>query len=344
MDGLCWRTLAQHGAVGKGALPHQGICAIFSHPMNTSIAPYWLSDPAWLAMDATSRGMHAQLLLVAARRKPAGSLPDDDVQIRRWLGLPTKKAATSPAQTKKAWDKLLPHEISTLLAGVLSNSQSIHSGEDPDLLTLWLWENHWKPVVMGAWQRIDEDLIEQFPHLAKQEGGWYQPIAHSLADASAFAAPTVQPTAGTTKAVRKKSSKTTSLHWDAQLDVSGQAANQGLEQGGFNLDMLMDQAQVLARWRPEMGEASRKSMWDVGVDCLAGVGASDVEKAKARGILGKHIKQYGEETVAKAVGSMAMRSIPPADAVAFLQGMLRQETEGSTAERAAREKRANLCL
>jgi hypothetical protein len=311
--------------------------------MNTSLAPLWLSDPAWLAMDATSRGLHAQLLLVAARRKPAGSLPDDDIQIRKWLGLPTKKTANTPAQTKKAWDKLLPHEVSTLLAGVLSNPKAAQQGEDPDLLSSWLWEHQWKPIVMAAWQPIDQDLIEQLPHLSKQEGGWYHPLAHGMADSAGVLVGHTATAPAKPKSARKKTNAS-SLHWGEQLDITGQAANQGLEQGGFQLDALMDQTQVLSRWRPEMGEASRKSMWDVGIDCLAGVGASDLEKTKARGILGKHIKQYGEEAVAKAVGSMAMRSIPPADAVAFLQGMLRQETEGSTAERAAREKRANLCL
>lgn len=323
----------------QGRIATEAVVRYLLSLMNTSIAPLWLSDPAWLAMDATSRGFHAQLILVAARRKPAGALPDDDTQIRKWLGLPTK----SPAQGKnrKSLAKLPEGALATFLSGALNAPGMVEMGDDPDRLSLFLWEHYWKPAVMSAWQKIDADLIDEHPNLEKQAGGWYNAIAHAISNGGA-STESAKP-APARKAKRSKSKEIT-LSWGSQLDITSEPANQGLVHGGFSLAALMDSKEVLSRWFPEAEEASRKSMWEIGVDCLAGANASPNEKQKARGLLGKHIKQYGEGPVAKAVATLAMRSMAPVDAASFLAGILRNEVEGSSAERAAREKRATVCL
>lgn len=308
--------------------------------MNTLMIPLWLSDPAWMAMDPASRGLHTQLMLVAARRRPLGTLPDDDLKLRKWLGIPV-----NPTPKTRKPKPSTDGELGSILHGLLESGGGPEKETDPAALTIWLWENLWKPSILSSWQKVDTSLVEQYPHTAKELGGWFHPIAYAMADgASAPMAPSVEVATKKIKKTNKKPAKSTPIIWGEQLDLTGHAANQGLEVGEFGLENLMDTKKVLARWRPEMADESRKSMWEVGVDCLVGTAASYNEKAKARSILGKHIKQYGEEAVAKAVGVMAMRSVPPADSISFLQGLLKQETEGSTAERSAREKRASLCL
>lgn len=288
-------------------------------------------------MDHASRGLHTQLILMAARRKPLGTLPDDDVKLRKWLGIPASPTAKAK-KTKPSTDG----EIGSILHGLLENGGSPEKDTDPQSLTIWLWETLWKPSILSSWEKVDEALVERYPHTAKEMGGWFHPIAYAMAEGVAAPAQTINQSS--TKKTTKKSVKSAPIIWDKQLDSTGHVANQGLEVSEFGLENLMDAKKVLARWRPEMADESRKNMWEVGVDCLVGAAANYNEKAKARSILGKHIKQYGEEAVAKAVGAMAMRSVPPADAISFLQGLLKQETEGSSAERAAREKRASLCL
>lgn len=320
-----------------------------ARPMTLPIAPLWLSDPAWLAMDATARGFHAQLLLLAARRKPAGTLPDDDLIWRKWLGLPIKTARIKEAQLPKAWmrvcgDQGMPGVLLGAMAQIMEGSGTPEAFE-PDILTDWLWQTRWKPMILASWERVDEQRVADDASLKPALGGWTHPLAIAMARGvvNSVEASTITPQAKPGRKP-KKTSVPPPADWETQLDVNGEAANGGLRHLDLSVDDLRDPKTVLAKWRPDIDSESRKSMWEMGVDCLVGVKASSAEKGKARGILGKYIKQYGEEAVAKAVGQMAVRSVPPADAISFLQGVLRQAEEGSPAQQAARQKRASLNL
>lgn len=320
-----------------------------ARPMTSLIAPLWLSDPSWLAMDATARGFHTQLLLLAARRKPAGTLPDDDLLWRKWLGLPIKIASVKEAQLPKAWlkacgDQGMPGVLLDAMSHIIEGHSAPGSME-PDVLMDWLWTTRWKPMILAAWERVDETRVGADPRLNTALGGWIHPLAVAMARGNGAEMETLQATAAS-KPTRKpkKGALPPPSSWDTQLDVHGEAANAGLRHLDLSVEDLRDPKTVLAKWRPDIDSDSRKSMWEMGVDCLVGVKASSAEKGKARGILGKYIKQYGEEAVAKAVGQMAVRSVPPADAISFLQGVLRQADEGSPAQQAARQKRASLNL
>lgn len=307
-------------------------------PMNASLPTLWLSDPAWMAMDPTCRGLHAQLVLVAAKRKPAGCLPDDDLRLRKWLSLPLPSSSRKVRKRASAGPLTLAGLVDAQLEG-REPGQDL----DRDHILDWLWNEHWKPAIFEAWQKIDDALVESRPELASQKGGWFSPLAKAIASGVADQPAAPAKTARRTRGATPKAAA--QLPWPKGVGAFGEAANEGLEVSGFSSSPLLDSGQVLPRWREEVDQAARKTMWDVGVDCLAGVKASPAEKSKARGILGKYIKQYGEAAVAKGISTLAMRSIPPADAIAFLQGVLRQETEGgSEAEQKARSKRATVCL
>ena len=297
-------------------------------------------------MDATARGFHAQLLLLAARRKPAGTLPDDDLLWRKWLGLPVKVSPLKETQLSKAWMKACSEQgMPGVLLGAMQQLIETDTAADtvePDTLADWLWVHRWKPMVLSAWERIDEDRIHADPRLAPVAGGWFNPIALSMAAGSAPEATLAPPATKKTRKGAKQAPPPAS--WAQQLDATGEAANGGLSYLDGTSVNLHDPKVVLARWRPEVDTNSRKGMWEMGVSCLVGANASETEKAKARSVLGKHIKNYGEEAVAKAVGQMAVRAVAPADAIAFLLGLLRQAEEGSSAQQAARNKRANLNL
>lgn len=315
-------------------------------PMNTHLAPLWLSDPAWQAMDATARGFHTQLLLLAARRRPAGTIPDDDKLMRRWLGIPQKTAKLNEAQASKAWTRAFSEQGMPGVA-VEAIAQANETGDrpdavDPDALTVWLWENRWKPMVLAGWERIDQAAIDLDPRMEKVAGGWFNATAFHLSrEVPGEGLATAVPAAPARKSRKKV---VVVAPWVEHLGIDGDAANEGLASLHVKINAWRDPAAVLSKWRADVDEAAKKTMWDIGVMCLVGQDASATEKSKARGVLGKYIKQYGEEAVGKAVSSLAMRSLPPADAVAFLQGVLRVADEGTPAQRAARQKRAGLCL
>ena len=305
----------------------------------------WLSDPAWLAMDATARGFHVQLLLLAARRRPAGTLPDDDLLWRRYLGLPTKIKPVKTTQTSM-WAKTvsetgLPDIFLSTLRQLMESDTKVPVPCDPDDLALWLWQYRWKPMVLAGWEKIDAGMVEIDYRLAGVEGGWLSRLSKTLSkDTVENAIQTANPT------TRKPglSARMDATHWGNQVAQSGDAANAGLLHLTTELGVLRNVDSVLAKWRAETTQETRQTLWDVGVGCLAGTTSTSTQQRNARSILGKHIKQYGEEVVAKAVARMAMRTMPPADAVSFLQGLLKQETEGSVAEQNARKKRSSLCL
>lgn len=308
-------------------------------PMNTPLAPLWLSDTAWLEMDPVARGFHTQLMLVAARRKPAGTLPDDDAQWRKLLGLPAR-VAVRPGRAAAAFEGIN-------LMGALQQREETGEGVPelaPDALTLWLWETRWKPMVLRGWELIDEALIAQHPHLQGVMGGWFSSLALAMSQPGASgvgagaAAKPAKPKA--------KPRKTPGLGgaWKDQLDNEGEAAGTALACLGVELTSLSNPVLVLSKWRADTDEHTRKTMWEIGIGCLAGANGSESEKRQARSIIGKHIKTYGEEPVARAIGALAMRPIAPADAVAFLLGLLKQDTEGSVSQQSARQKRASVCL
>lgn len=54
----------------------------------------WLGDDAILLMDWDVRAMHLQLMCIAWQKTPPGTLPDDDIMLRKWLANPDLQSWT----------------------------------------------------------------------------------------------------------------------------------------------------------------------------------------------------------------------------------------------------------
>lgn len=312
----------------------------------------WAGDPAWASMDATARGFHAQLLLMAAQRRPAGTLPADDKTWRKWLGVPSAScvppaALADPALARALLKSAQGEAIVAALGpwwvavGETPAPATAHMGLDGWMAHLWV--HRWRPMLETAWRRIDADLLAERPDLSGAEGGWFHPVAEALA---LGAAPATLPVAKAKRSVvpRTKKGMAPVLLQANATGLDGEAANDGLMAVGGDRGGWRDRDQVLLRWRVPLERSAQHALWEVGVACLTGTGASPSEKQQARGMIGKLIKLHGEEAVAAAVGTLSMRPLPPADAVAFLQGVLRTSEEGSEAEQKARSKRARVAL
>lgn len=325
--------------------------------MTNLLAASWLADPAWLGMDPTARGFQAQLLLLAAQQKKhPGCLPDKDLQWRKWLGLPLKTPDSETPALPKQWAKAFSGTI--FPDALVHLTQAQVEGEEPDIFSMeqvlsWLWENRWKPSILISWQKIDLQMIADHPEWEGLEGYWFHPLALKMAmpdpvilTHSDLSLKTKKGKASskTEKTTPRKKTVIPMGQWHAQIDLNAEAANEGLMQLDADYDVWRDPDLVMSKWFADIDQETRKSLWDVGVSCLVGPHPTPKEERNARQIIGKHIKQYGEEKVAKAISSMSLRPIPPADAVAFLKGLLRVEDEGSEAEQKARSRRATVAL
>lgn len=359
-----------------------------SHPAIAAVTPLhaWGSDPSWLAMDASARGFHAQLMLVAVRQKPAGYLPDDDALWRRWLGLPPSwPARTDDGPSQDGGTDAMGKALRRFFEEPSRKGHGLAEGMLDALRTVWapsangtddaalargayerwvdhLWITRWKPMVLTAWQRIDSDVVRLHPVLEGKEGGFWSPLAAALAGMhlsapSAAHAPVAPPPfveSLTQKSVGGKAVKTGKARSGKSIEdplpspmqapgVLGHGDVGALGMWWLNADTSpwRDLSKVVRHWRAPLSSERRRSLWDVGVACLA---VDLADEKQARTFLGKLIRQYGEETVAKAVAELSMRALPPADGYSFLQGILRRETEGSEAEQKARHQRSRVAL
>jgi hypothetical protein len=63
----------------------------------------WLGDNKVLAMDWDAQAMHFHLLMMSIQEEPAGSIPNDVGQIRRWLRLPSGQS-----DSDRVWARVQP--------------------------------------------------------------------------------------------------------------------------------------------------------------------------------------------------------------------------------------------
>lgn len=303
-------------------------------------------------MDASARGFHTQLLLIAAQRQPMGTLPDEDAQWRRWVGLPD------------ADDGMGEGEPDAAAAGLMG--QSLRKGREmgvPDSLVLalhpqarhwrsnqgqWLdhlWTSRWKPMLLEAWTVIDASTVADYPHLKGQIGQRFCPMALALGELAhlpvglaaveALAHPT--PNKPTERAPKPKRATRARKSKEPADPLLLQLLSLAPDTGP-----LQDNVHVLKCFRAVPLPEQRQTLWDLGVRVLA----PTPEEAKgARSFLSGLIRQYGEQAVAKAVGEVAVKAIAPVEAKAYLVGVLRQEAAGGNIKvQEALERRGRVAL
>lgn len=287
----------------------------------SDLASLWLSDPAWLNMDATARGFHAQLVLIAAQSE--GKITNNESDWRRWLGIP-EPGASEP--------------FTTIPAGVV---QWVNQGTPGRLaqlggtgaLTEYYWVSRWLPMLQNAWKPAEEGKVSC--NAARVMAG-LEPEAPARQSATKKARKV------TRKRARKAPAKPPILDVPLELlmDTTGPRGEGWTYLTPLD-DRLMDFDQVKARWHVPVSRATRLNLWSVG---LAALSTEPGDEKSNRAFLSSMIKRYGERRVAAAIGEITGRSVPPADPRAFLRAILRRNTEGTAAAQRARSERASVPL
>lgn len=316
-------------------------------------ATTWLADPAWLAMDATARGMHTQLMLIAAQAPVPGVLADDENLWRRWLGIPGSKRAAAVATASSFVDALPAALLATLEEAFAQEDRWQTPAAQAKLLS-HTWDTRWKPMLDRAWPRIEKEMVAQHPHLQPHLHQRYnalsaglalgtQTAAHTSDQASVLAGARVEATAmPTTKKVRRKALPAIDLTMPMEqlADVYG-VHGEATMLLNFDLSAWRDPAALLPKWRVPVSSQRRRMLWDVGVTLLM---RKPGEEAGIRIFIGKLCREFGEDRVAAAIGDLSVRQTVPADPKSFLRGILRRQTEGSEAAQQARTHRASVPL
>lgn len=302
------------------------------------LALRWAGDAAWLGMDASARGFHTQLLLMAAQRQPLGTLPDQDSQWRRWLGLPELTLAQATGEAKR--------HLQPVSAGLALAAQAPGTPWQPqqgDLIEQ-LWTTRWKPMLMEAWQRVDARLVATYPHLAGAEGMLFCPTALALAQMSAGptmadATAQVATTKGSGRVAAKRAA--TPRKKKAAADLADPLLAQLLTMTP-DTSLLSDSDHVLKCFQVVPLPEQRQTLWELGARLLA---TTPEEGRTVRAFLGRLIREYGEKAVAQAVGELSVKAVLPADPKSYLLGALKQQAKGGNARQVeAMERRSMVAL
>lgn len=290
----------------------------------SELASLWLSDPAWLNMDATARGFHAQLVLMAAQS--GGKIVDNEADWRRWLGIP-ELGASDP--------------LTSLPSGVV---QWVNQGTPGRLaqlggtgaLTEYYWTRRWLPMLQKAWKPAGEGQVSCNAALVMAG------LEPETTEAPVRKAAVKKARKVARKRARKAPVRPPILDTPMELLV-GMSGPVG--EGWSYLtaldDRLADFDQIKARWHVPASRAARLNLWSVG---LAALSTQPGDEKNNRAFLSSLIKKYGERRVAAAMGEITGRNVPPADPRAFLRAILRRDTEGTVAAQRARADRASIPL
>ena len=170
----------------------------------TTLSQQWLGSMTWQQATWALKGIQAQLWWMAAGQAIPGTLPDDDVWLRKALNLPTaaagkraKRAVMEAAEhlqtptldaltrdaLKKTSKKLSHKAVTTQVVQSPLGWEEAHARVldalchgliNPELQDAtqeaWLdhlWTHHWKSYVLEDWKVIDEELMLTYPHLRK---------------------------------------------------------------------------------------------------------------------------------------------------------------------------------
>ena len=335
--------------------------------INVSFTPLkdWNSLPEWKAMDPTLKGFFSQLLLIASFNKPVGYIPDDDKMWRKWLGIPNKTFdeqdyedfnvnQNDVAKTiKKYFDSDTSKSVG-ISSAMLDALESIWDEDDSffkkrnarlsyDSWINYLWIYQWKPALENCLVKIDVKLRIQFEEFEGYEG-YFFPLAYSMANIGKEVAVIHKNKEPAKKNTRKKGKKV-SLPLPNILEVEAftmdDIGHDGLLWLNNDNSPLTDLNKVLRLWRTPISPQKRKNIWEIGVSCLE---SSPSNYGKARAFLGKMIKKFSEEKVARTVAELARRPSMGLDPYALFTTIINSYEQGTLKEQKARAERATVAL
>lgn len=336
--------------------------------INVSFTPLkdWNSNPEWKSMDPTLKGFFSQLLLVASFNKPAGYLPDDDKLWRKWLNLPVKTFddndydkfdvnQSDVAKTiKKYFDENTTKNIG-ISSSMLEALESIWDEDDTsqskkrnarisyDSWINYLWIYQWKPALEKCFVKIDVKLRIQFEEFEGYEGFFF-PLAYSMSNIGKGIKVEKTEQIKKPQKTRKKGAKT-SLALPNILEIEAFTRDDIGYDGILWLNndntSLSDFSKVIKAWRTPLSSDKRKNIWDIGVSCLED---SPSNYPKARRFLGKMIKDFSEEKVARTVAEMARSPTMALQPYAIFRTIINGYDKGTIGEQKARASRVTVAL
>lgn len=284
--------------------------------ISSSLIQTLTQQPMWLSLSWEVRGMALHLMAMGDEDQRGTLAPEDDFW-RNCLNIPSRHIVQQGLQ----------QSISA------RGTKMVH---ETDLV----WKEVWKPQLLRWFVYIDDHFLQTRPQYQNQKGRYWHPLLDWGQD--------VAPKPKKSKKTKdlSLSSETKDLPSETKTQVKTQAKSRA-KAGAFK-DPVWDyptirfSEPVIKRcWEVPLAQEARVALWEDAVGLLTGSG--DNEQG-ARQFLGKMIKEYGEQKVAKAVAGLMVRPVKPADCKAFLRKQLKSDTEGSVAVQKAREQRVKVPL
>ena len=297
--------------------------------MSNSLALHWLSDPLWLSMDATVRGLHTQLLLMACRR--GGSIPDDESLWREWLGL--------PALSQKSVEARKYPIIATKWISEGTPDRLAELGGSALLLEHY-WTTKWYPLLQSAWHRVDNgeltcelaQLMTNQPKSAQISSN--QPTSSSGAQDGKLQAPKKKPIQKKTKGLAVPPV------FEDLLNGSTLSKRSIPYLHGMN-ERLFSKDDVLGRWNVPVKRNERINLWVMATEILKN-GTNTESQIQA--LIGRSIRIHGEPAVLEALIKLGQRTIQPSNPEAFFLGILKRNGSGFENQIKARDGRSSVVL
>ena len=170
------------------------------------------------------------------------------------------------------------------------------------------WEERIKPQIFSAWKKkaVEENGIKR--------QYWYQPgIIKTTQDAEKEVITERKP---------RQSRK-----------IKEEVENPEFE--GFNLKSILDSKPTTTILHEQATQEERGTIWTLGIQLLKKPG--DVNDNKARGMIAKLAKEYGDKSVAAAIAKLSLKPVSPVEAHSYLIGILKkQQTEADGPKKTGR--------
>lgn len=99
------------------------------------------------------------------------------------------------------------------------------------------------------------------------------------------------------------------------------------ENQGFNLKEILKLNNTATILNEQSNQEERASIWSLGVQMIESQGKSN---SQARAFIAKTIKQFGDKSVAAAIGQLSLKEVKPADIQSYLIGILKKQQEITT--------------
>lgn len=309
------------------------------------------SNIHWIKSDPIVKGFFFELLSFSCNPENKGTIDNDDDFLRKLLKIPlpwTIRDVNTKVEdpTLDFLNKSFSTEgISQVMLDTLRETFNDKTSDNPFLIKIsyeqwadYLWINIWKPQLMSLWEIVDQKVTRKHQDLKPFVGKLWNETAFLL---SLGKIPLQDSTVKVKKVVKNKKEELPNINSVDFIFDYGDLGYNGMAWLHGETDNFEDLSKNLKVWRTPPTIAESNSIWEVGTSLLAN---SPQDYVAAKRFLGKMVKEYGSQLVAKAVAEMVTKQNFPTDKFSFMIGILKREKEGRPEVVKARNARAKLAL